>query len=173
MPVVVALLAFAVGVLGWTFTEYVFHRWVMHAGIGPRMVEEGHASHHLDPQKRPLASPLAVAAVSVLGVTVLPVLGALVTTALGLPWYVGALVGPGFVAGYLSYERIHHHTHFDAPRTRYGTWVRRRHLHHHFIDGTTNFSTTLPAWDVLFGTYRRTTLDLDPATGRPLEPAAR
>lgn len=168
MPFVLAIVAVLVGALAWTFTEYTFHRWMMHAGIGPKMVEDGHASHHRDPQKRPLASPLAVTAVSVAGVTLLPLVGAAIAVAVGLPWFVGALFGPGFIAGYLSYERIHHHAHFDPPRTQYGRWVRRRHLHHHFLDGTTNFATTNPGWDVLFGTYRRSEVDLDPRTGRPV-----
>src|SRR4051794_21971434 len=113
MPVLLAVVAVAVGMLAWSFTEYTFHRWVMHAGIGPKMVEEGHRSHHVDPQRRPLASPLAVAAVSIAGVTLLPIIGAALAVAVGLPWYAGALFGPGFIVGYLSYERIHHHAHFD------------------------------------------------------------
>ncbi|HYF45683.1 MAG TPA: sterol desaturase family protein [Acidimicrobiales bacterium] len=159
----VALAAFVSGVAAWTLTEYVVHRWSMHGTLGPAVVERGHRRHHGEPQRRPLASPLAVTAVIVLSTVVLPVIGARLADAVGAAWCAGALVGPGWGLAYLAYERVHFHSHFGVCTTSYGRWAQRRHLHHHFVDGTRNYNFAIPIWDVVFRTARPVPADVDVA----------
>jgi hypothetical protein len=49
----VALLAVLGGVIAWSFTEYVIHRWFMHEELGPAIASKGHLDHHRHPTRRP------------------------------------------------------------------------------------------------------------------------
>jgi sterol desaturase/sphingolipid hydroxylase (fatty acid hydroxylase superfamily) len=138
-------LAAGVGAIVWSITEYMFHRWLMHARLGPAPVERGHRDHHREPTRRPLASPAS------------PVLVLVAATGMAV-WFTVPL-GLGFVGAYLAYERTHHYAHLRAPRSRYGRWMRRHHQHHHRVDATSNFGFTTPIWDAVFGTYRRVPAD--------------
>lgn len=149
----VAALAVLAGIMAWTFTEYVIHRWFMHAELGPAIASRGHLEHHRHPTKRPLASPLSLMMTLIVGLGVLCPIGAWLATVVGAPWYTGALVGLSGIATYLVYERVHFQAHFRPARTRYTRWQQRRHLHHHGRGGTVNFGVTSPVWDVVFRTY--------------------
>lgn len=151
--VAVAALAVLAGVGAWSFTEYVIHRWFMHAELGPAIASRGHLEHHRHPTRRPLASPLSLAAAVVVGLGVVSPVGAGLATAVGAPWWTGALAGVAGIATYLVYERVHFRSHFRPATTRYARWQQRRHLAHHHRAGTTNFGVTSPLWDWVFATY--------------------
>jgi hypothetical protein len=63
----------------------------------------------------------------------------------------------GLAGGLGLYEFVHMNMHNrrTPPRTPYGMWVSRLHLHHHFEDARTNHGITSPLWDFLLGTYRK------------------
>jgi len=151
--VAVAVLSVLAGVGAWSFTEYVIHRWFMHARLGPAIASRGHLDHHRHPTRRPLASPLSLAATLAVGLGVLCPAGAALAVQVGAPWFTGALVGVAGIATYLVYERVHFRAHFRTARTRYARGQQRRHLHHHAAGGRANFGVTSPVWDVVFGTY--------------------
>lgn len=153
--VAVALAAVLAGIGAWSFTEYVIHRWFMHAELGPAIASRGHLDHHRHPTRRPLASPLSLMMTLLVGLGVLCPVGAWLATAVGAPWFTGALVGLSGIATYLVYERVHFRAHFRPARTRYARWQQRRHLQHHASSGTTNFGVTSPLWDLVFGTYEQ------------------
>jgi len=64
------------------------------------------------------------------------------------------MYGPfaGFVFGYVLYDTIHWYVHAHAPRNRFGRWLRREHLVHHFKDSTSRFGVSCPWLDYVFGT---------------------
>jgi sterol desaturase/sphingolipid hydroxylase (fatty acid hydroxylase superfamily) len=134
-------LAAGVGAIVWSLTEYGFHRWLMHARLGPAPVAEGHRDHHHEPTHRPLASPFSLLLVLVM--------------AMWMALWVTVPLGIGFLGAYVGYERAHHYAHLRGPRSRYGRWLRRHHQHHHRIDARSNFGFTTPVWDAVFGTYQR------------------
>ncbi len=146
-------LAVLVGIALWSLTEYVMHRWVMHATAGPALTTRGHRDHHRQPTHRPLASPLSFVAVVLVGLGLVAPVGAVLATAVGSTGWTGALAGPAAIASYLVYERVHFRSHFCPASTRYARWQQRRHLAHHASAGTTNYGVTSPVWDWVFGTY--------------------
>lgn len=136
-----------IGAVGWTATEYGLHRFVMHEKRGPKMAAREHLLHHAD--------------VTYFAPTSTKMLTATATTAAALPaaWAVaGRRSGVAFTAGligtYFTYEILHRRTHTHPPATRYGRWMRRNHLRHHFGSPMQNHGVTTSVWDRLFGTYR-------------------
>lgn len=139
-------MTFVVGLVGWTFLEYVLHRFAFHEDrLGARMARE-HLRHHAEVSWfAPWSAKLGLAA---------PVLGVL--TALGWPLLggPGALgLAAGVVTGWLAYEWLHRRLHTHAPRNAYGRWARRHHFLHHFRDPRANHGVTTPVWDWVFRTY--------------------
>jgi hypothetical protein len=132
------------GVVGWSATEYALHRVALHERRGPTAASAKHFDHHADmasfaPIPRKIAAAAATAAV-MYPLTARP------TTRR----WAGAFT-TGFIGTYFGYEIAHRRIHAAAPRTRYGRWARRHHLHHHFGAPQANFGVTTPIGDVLFG----------------------
>ena len=42
---------------------------------------------------------------------------------------------------------LQYHVHHGRPRTRWGAALQRRHMHHHFQDGSRGFGISCPWWD--------------------------
>lgn len=142
------VLTFAAGLLLWTFLEYVIHNWLGHLPKGRTLSSREHLRHH---SKSDYFSPLTkklLAVVPVLSVAVLAV-----WPVFGLAVGVGLSAGVG--AGWLAYEVVHRLIHVRAPKTAYGRWARRHHLHHHFMRPNVNHGVTTPIWDWVFRTYER------------------
>ncbi len=139
-------LAFVLGVLLWTFLEYVLHRWVFHERVlGGAMARE-HLEHHAKVDYfAPLSRKLALAVPIVSGIFVL---GMLVTEA---TFASGVVIG--VLTGWIVYEVIHRLIHVAGPRGAYGRWARRHHLSHHFGNAKLNHGVSSPIWDHVFGTY--------------------
>ena len=140
------MIAFLSGLGLWTLLEYVLHRFVFHERRLGKRASAGHLEHHAKvdwfvPWRRKIA-----AAVGVLGGL------CLVTVPLG-GLAVGSSLAAGIVAGWLAYEALHRAIHVLPPRTAYGRWARRHHLHHHFVDPASNHGVSSPIWDLVFRTY--------------------
>lgn len=147
MPLLIGL---ALGILSFTFVEYVLHRWGGHAstrGVWGHSVRQ-HLKHHTTPTFFPRTHQKLGAAL------MLPPCAAL---GVGLGWPAGVGMFIGLFGGLALYEFVHMNMHnrLTPPRTRYGRWVSQLHLHHHFVDATTNHGITSPLWDFLLGTYRK------------------
>lgn len=139
-------LAFAAGLLLWTFLEYVLHRFAFHERkLGQRAARE-HLEHHAKVDHfAPLSHKLALA---------VPIVGAI----FGVCWLVtsapvAAGLAVGVVTGWLSYEVLHRRIHVAAPLNAYGRWARRHHLSHHFGNAKLNHGVSSPFWDHVFGTH--------------------
>jgi sterol desaturase/sphingolipid hydroxylase (fatty acid hydroxylase superfamily) len=145
-----AALLIAGGLACWTLLEYVMHRFTFH--FTPRTRRQVffaylfHGVHHAFPDDgRRWMMPL---------VTSLPVAAVLTT----LSWLAfGAAGGPfmsGIVLGYLAYDLLHYAFHRGPLRSRFGNYLRKRHLAHHYGVPERNFGVSSPIWDVIFRTGR-------------------
>ena len=139
-------LAFVLGLVLWTFLEYVLHRWAFHERVLGMAVAREHIEHHAKVDYfAPLSVKLAIA---------VPIVGTIF--ALGL-LFTAATFASGLVIGVLSgwivYEVIHRRIHVAAPLNGYSRWTRRHHLSHHFGNAKLNHGVSTPIWDHVFGTY--------------------
>ena len=141
------VIAAALGILTWSFMEYVIHRWAGHHKrltgnvFGVEHIAHHSRGHYFAPAWKKGLAALAFAAVLV-GPAIL-VAGA----THGVAWVVGTV---GF---YLYYELLHRLEHVNGGFSPYGRWARKHHFYHHFHDPTTNHGVTSPIWDRVFGTY--------------------
>lgn len=118
----------------------------MHEMRGRGLPSIEHLKHHADvtyfsPASRKLASAAGTTSLA------FPITAALA----GRRW--AAAFTSGLIATYFAYEVAHRRAHTHPPRNRYGRWVRRSHLHHHFGAPMRNFGVTTWVWDRLGGTY--------------------
>ena len=141
-----AIPAALLGFLLWSPSEYVLHRFAMHAQAGRGPIAGEHRAHHRDPA----ATKLHMRMLLHLGVYVLVAL-----VGMGL----AQLLGPagatglalGFAGGFAAYEILHWRSHHREPRWRYTIWLRRHHLDHH-RHARRGFGVTSGLWDRAFGT---------------------
>jgi sterol desaturase/sphingolipid hydroxylase (fatty acid hydroxylase superfamily) len=130
----------ALGYFTWTFTEYVFHRWMYHMGFS--LTVEGHQKHHDDPTAY-IAMPF------------------IVTPLLFMPiWWVFsswlqiagfATVMSGWFGGYTMYSFMHHSLHHYKMPFAWLRHLQSQHRIHHALPDS-NFGVTNRFWDRVFGT---------------------
>jgi sterol desaturase/sphingolipid hydroxylase (fatty acid hydroxylase superfamily) len=147
-PLSIAAL-FVAGVFAWTFAEYVLHRYVFHwtneTSWGRRIHFLLHGVHHDFPSdKDRLVMPLLTS------VPLAVIFYTLFTATLGRT--LGEPTFAGFVVGYLFYDGTHYYVHHFVPTTRWGKFLRRHHLTHHFADHDGGFGVSSPIWDHVFRT---------------------
>ena len=143
------------GLLGWTLTEYLLHRFVFHfrprTALGRRFHFLVHGIHHLDPWDRtrlvfpPLAG-LAVAAT---------IFGAML---LVLPLAIATATMAGLLTGYVIYDLTHYFTHHARPRSKWGRFLKAWHLAHHHKFWTRMFGVSTPFWDLVLRTGKPETV---------------
>jgi hypothetical protein len=154
--------SFVLGSLAWTASEYAIHRFVGHgpkrappptllgrltlSGLAAEFNRE-HLAHHSDPSYFAKASRKALASA-----LVTPAMAAALAPLVGLRR--AASFTLGFGVAYGAYEVVHRRLHTHPPRGRYGRWLRRHHLHHHYKSPRGNHGVTSPLWDLAFGTRR-------------------
>ena len=137
------------GLLTWSLTEYVLHRYLFHLRpAGPfraRLQFVIHGIHHADPADptRLVIPPAPSSIVAVL-------FYAAFRLALG-PTRVEPFFA-FFVVGYLLYDYIHYASHRVVPRTRVGRFIQRNHLLHHSVTPRARWGVSSPLWDHVFGT---------------------
>ena len=128
---------YLIGVIAWTFLEYLIHAWLSHTFN--TFVTPLHAVHHRDPH--------AVFAVGAW----LPI---------ALTWSGGIILfGPvpamlfysGIVTGFILYEVAHYRIHFAEPANRLEAYLRTRHLVHHRCAPDACHGVTSALWDLVFG----------------------
>ena len=140
--------ALIAGVVLWTLLEYVFHRFVFHSRVLGQAAAREHVEHHARVNWFAPWRSKMLPAVAVLG-------GAAVVAGVFVGVVDGVVFALGTTVAWLGYEALHRDIHLRAPRTAYGRWARRHHLHHHFQNARTNFGVSTPFWDIAFGTFAR------------------
>lgn len=139
-----------IGIVFWTLTEYVLHRFAFHyivdTPLGQRlhfMIHGVHHSHPRDPER--VVMPLLVS---------LPIGGLFCSAFYLVLGPVGLGMSVGFILGYLAYDGLHwaiHQRTLDMPILRD---IRRHHLLHHGQESR-GFGVSSPLWDIVFRTMPR------------------
>jgi len=142
------LLLVVVGILVWTLTEYVVHRFVFHfqphGQTGVVVAYLLHGVHHAfpDDDRRWVMTPLVSVPTAV-------------ALYLGCRWLTGVFHGPifaGFIIGYLGYDLLHDLAHHGHSGSRVGRFLRTYHFQHHYARPQAHFGISSPLWDHIFGT---------------------
>ncbi len=140
-----------IGLLLWTLTEYVLHRFVFHykprSAFGRKFHFLVHGIHHLDPWDgtRLVFPPLA-------GLAVAAGLYGLFRIFLPTPESMAGM--GGLLIGYMVYDLTHYYTHHAKPRSRWGKFLKAYHLAHHHKHWERMFGVSQPLWDIVFRTGR-------------------
>src|SRR4051812_34629461 len=136
LGVALTALAFLLGIMVWSFTEYAMHRFVFHwapENPGPRLervIYLFHGIHHHQPQcKTRLVMPPVVSVPLALLFWLL--FKTVFITLLGAPAWLHPVFG-GFIAGYIGYDLIHYATHHLPMEWGPLKYVKRYHMQHHF-----------------------------------------
>ncbi len=142
-----SLALFVVGLLVWTLTEYILHRWVFHyepkSQWGQYVHFMVHRIHHDYPRDSTrLVMPLLVS---------IP-LAALFYVAFSAIFTIYAnTLFSGFIVGYMAYDSIHYATHHLPMTSRLGRFLKTYHMRHHFEDSHVAFGVSNPLWDYVIG----------------------
>ncbi|TYS58632.1 fatty acid hydroxylase family protein [Sutcliffiella horikoshii] len=149
-----ALIVFAFGMLTFMFSEYLTHRFVFH--LKPpknpfllKMLKRLHYDHHTDPNDLHLLFlPLWY---SLPNLSVLAIIFYLIAGSWGLTL--------GFASGLMMMLFLYEWKHYVAhrpikPRTKFGKWVKKTHILHHFKNENFWYGVSTPFVDVLFGTLK-------------------
>jgi sterol desaturase/sphingolipid hydroxylase (fatty acid hydroxylase superfamily) len=141
---------FLIGVLAFTWVEYMVHRHVFHlktyTELRARLQYKMHGVHHEFPKdKDRLAMP------PLLSITIATILLLVFKVIMGD--FVFAFL-PGFLVGYASYLSVHYMVHAYAPPKNFfkALWVN--HSVHHYKDGEIVFGVSSPLWDYIYGTMK-------------------
>ena len=137
------------GVLLWSFTEYVIHRYAFHfvpeSQLGIAFAYLSHGVHHAYPRDpHRLVLPLIVS---------VPIAAALFAAAMLAGTWAFPLLA-GFTTGYLAYDLIHYRIHTYEARGGVFKWLRLYHFQHHFAVPDRQFGVSTPIWDYVFRTGR-------------------
>ena len=142
---------FLLGILLWTLTEYLIHRYIFHyqpkTRIGKRLHYIIHGVHHDYPSDaRRLVMPPSISvplAFLFYGVFLL-IFGRLTPA-----------VFAGLVFGYVCYDMLHYATHHFPMKRGVLLWLKQYHLRHHYKDDHVGYGISSPLWDYVFRTTRR------------------
>ncbi len=145
---ITVFLTFLGGVLFWTFTEYMLHRFLFHyhsdTEIGKRINYILHGNHHEYPRDRER-----------LFMPVTPSL--ILASAFFLCFYVAMgkysfSFFPGFLLGYLMYGTMHYAIHACNPPFKWMKGLWKNHHLHHYKHSDKGFGVSSTLWDHVFGT---------------------
>lgn len=142
------LLWFAIGIVVWTATEYVLHRYVFHfhpgSTWGKRIHFIFHGVHHDYPRDAlrlvmPPSASIPLAALFYFLFSLLiegPTLFAFF---------------PGFLLGYLIYDMMHYAMHHYNFKSSFMKKIKQHHMLHHYEDETKGYGVSSPLWDLIVG----------------------
>jgi len=137
-------LSLLVGVLFWTLTEYMLHRFVFHfepsSKLGQRMHFIFHGVHHDFPNDSlRLVMPPSVS---------LPLATAfyfLFYAVLPSVYLYGFFAA--FLAGYLFYDISHYALHHGHFKSAFWKKLKQHHMLHHYSDSTKGYGVSSALWD--------------------------
>ncbi|MEL7587040.1 MAG: sterol desaturase family protein [Prolixibacteraceae bacterium] len=141
------VLLFVSGLIAFTLTEYLVHRYIYHS-LRLKKMESWfyivHEIHHQRPKdKKRLTLPLIVAVLA----------GPLVYLIFWLFLRNYTLFFfPGFLSGYASYLLIHYSLHTQNFKNGMFRYLWKHHAIHHFKNDQVAYGVSSPLWDLVFGT---------------------
>lgn len=136
------------GLVGWTITEYLLHRFVFHletdSTLMQRVVFVIHGNHHADPN-----DPLRNLMPPVVSLPVGGVIWAMSFWAFGAA---GTWFFFGFMVGYVGYDLVHYACHQFPMKGRIGRLLKGHHMRHHHLQARGNYAITGMIWDRILST---------------------
>jgi len=163
-PLIRLVYLFPLGMLTFTFVEYMIHRYLFHFNAvsekEKKIKYNIHGVHHEFPKdKDRLAMPpmMSTSVAFVFFVFFYFTMGSAV-------W----LFFPGFTAGYSTYLIIHYAVHRYRPPNNFLKYLWKHHSLHHYKSDDYAFSVSLPIWDILFGTMPTPSAKKDIQAGNKL-----
>ena len=140
---------FVFGILLWTITEYILHRYVFHwnakSRAGKYFVFLFHGLHHDDPQ-----DPTRLVMPPVPAILIVMILWTIFSAVFPAK-YIDVIMAY-FLIGYLCYDYIHYATHHFAMTSPVGKYLRKYHLQHHYSGERSKYGVSSPLWDYIFRT---------------------
>jgi sterol desaturase/sphingolipid hydroxylase (fatty acid hydroxylase superfamily) len=140
---------FLLGVVFWSLTEYLLHRFIFHLRPdnewGRKMHFIIHGVHHDYPH-----DPMRLVMPPSVSIPLAILFFFLFSAVLGPDWSLPAFAG--FLLGYLIYDMGHYHIHHHRSDNRLSLALRRYHYRHHFQQSDRGFGVTSPLWDRVFRT---------------------
>ncbi len=136
------------GIVSWTLTEYLLHRYLGHVHKGKNFFKAEHLQHHAKANYFAPAYKKAIVAL---------VVSFAMVAAISLFTTIHTAIA--FVLGYLMmytlYEATHARFHCKEPIAKPFIILRKHHFYHHFHNPKTNHGVTTRFWDRVFGTFKR------------------
>ena len=139
---------FALGLLVWTATEYLLHRFIFHyyptSRWGQRIHFIFHGVHHDYPRdaKRLVMPPSASIPLATLFYFVFSLI--LKEKAQLFAFF------PGFLIGYLAYDMMHYAMHHYNFKSEFWKKIKQHHMLHHYSDSTKGYGVSSSLWDEIF-----------------------
>jgi sterol desaturase/sphingolipid hydroxylase (fatty acid hydroxylase superfamily) len=135
---------FILGVLVWSATEYVLHRYIFHympkSKWGERIHFIFHGVHHDYP--RDSKRLVMVPSVSIPLAVAFYYLFSLFLNSQHLYSFFS-----GFVVGYLAYDMTHYAIHHANFKTPFWKKIKQHHMLHHYDDPTKGYGVSSVLWD--------------------------
>lgn len=147
-PTAWSILMFTGGLVIWTLTEYLLHRFVFHfearSGWLQNVIFIIHGNHHAVPN-----DPLRNLMPPIVSVPVCALVWAMCVWLAGPSgtWYLF-----GFVLGYVVYDLLHYACHQWPMKGRIAQMLKVHHMRHHHLQVAGNFAITGALWDRIFAT---------------------
>ena len=140
---------FLIGLLVWSATEYLLHRFIFHyyptSNIGKRIHFIFHGVHHDYPKdKKRLVMPLSA---SIPMATIFYFLFFLVLQQNQLFAFY-----PGFLLGYLIYDMLHYAMHHYNFKSGIMKKIKQHHMLHHYHDSSKGYGVSSALWDDILQT---------------------
>jgi hypothetical protein len=160
------------GVALFYLSEYGWHRFVFHAPPSNwrwlrHLQHRLHYDHHVDPARLDLLFLPMWFVIPNLSITFLLAWGLLGDWQWALSLILGAMLG------LIHYEWVHYIAHIPyRPVTRFGRWMKKYHLWHHYKNEHYWFGVSNPVLDVVHRTYKEPEAVPRSTTVRVLHPDA-
>lgn len=147
-------LFFPLGILIYMFSEYLTHRYFFHIKAPKntflfKLIKRLHYDHHKKPNElKLLFLPIWYSAPSLF---LLSTLLFLITRS--IPYTLSFASGLLFM--FFIYEWKHYVAHRPIkPKTRFGRWIKKTHILHHYKNENYWYGVSTPFIDVIFGTLK-------------------
>jgi sterol desaturase/sphingolipid hydroxylase (fatty acid hydroxylase superfamily) len=151
LSAIVTISMFAIGLVAFTWVEYMAHRYLFHMSTSTKSKEKLqytiHGVHHEFPKdKDRLAMP------PLLSITISTLLLFILRLIMGD--FVFSFL-PGFLTGYALYLSIHYMVHAYPPPKNFFKILWVNHSIHHYKEGEYVFGVSSPLWDYIYGTMAK------------------
>ncbi len=136
------------GLLVWTITEYLLHRFIFHyqptSKVGQRLHFIFHGVHHDYPKdaRRLVMPPSASIPLAFLFYFIFYLFFRNIS-------FLYTFFS-GFLIGYLCYDMVHYAIHHHNFKSSIMKKIKQHHMLHHYSDDTKGYGVSTALWDIIF-----------------------